>query len=406
MNMRYMGSKRKLAPVVASILKQLTSGYCVDLFCGMCSVATSLADTNPVIANDVQTSAAFMASTYIATPDGPPNVKRLNGINRYYKANLEALVERFNKDVQEEEFWLREAEIDNWEQYKTWCLSMPHVGQDPDLQKEASLLRVEPGFPYRLFTITFPNSYFGLFQCMQIDSIKYAVDQGMLHGEIDQEEAKWVITALAQALGHVSSSPGHFAAFLQVRDSESFESVRKLRRRDILSQVMVELERIEQPGDSSWRESNVVLNEDALEVIPKLASLGAECVYADPPYTGAQYSRFYHVLETLVLYDYPSSHFRGRYRPDRYMSPFCRVSEVEEAFDKLASSVASLGIPLLISYPSSGILHSTGITPKEILKKYFSSVEVLASEDQYHSTLGASKGYATISVQEFLILAR
>ena len=30
-----------------------------------------------------------------------------------------------------------------------------------------------------------------------------------------------------------------------------------------------------------------------------------DLIYIDPPYTNAHYSRFYHILETLVDYDYP-----------------------------------------------------------------------------------------------------
>jgi adenine-specific DNA-methyltransferase len=51
-------------------------------------------------------------------------------------------------------------------------------------------------------------------------------------------------------------------------------------------------------------------------------------VYADPPYCFVHYSRFYHALETLVLYDYPEIQkknnviVKGRYREDRHQSPF------------------------------------------------------------------------------------
>ena len=45
-------------------------------------------------------------------------------------------------------------------------------------------------------------------------------------------------------------------------------------------------------------------------------------IYIDPPYTNAHYSRFYHIPETLVLYDYPEIEFSGRYRTDRFQSGF------------------------------------------------------------------------------------
>jgi len=406
MNIRYMGSKRKLAPIVSEILKGLGPGYCVDLFCGMCNVAASLADTVQVIANDIQFAAYSMASTFIATPSSPPKSNIFDKIDDFFNDNFQALKKRFAEEISYEEYWLHEADVEEWSEYLRWCTSVPYVGSDSSLRHEASILRKgQDHFPYRLFSITFPNSYFGLGQCLEIDSLKYAIDRAVVAGSITLDDAKWLMTALSQALTHVASSPGHFAAFLQVRDSKTFDSVRRLRRRKVKDQVIIELDHLRAPGSSSWRSKNVVLNRDALEVVPTLQSLGEiSCIYADPPYTSAQYSRFYHVLDTLWLYDYPEVQFQGRYRSDRYMSPFCRLTKVKGAFEQLASSVSSMKTPLLLSYPSTGLLFSTGTSLENILSRYFSSVEVITVDDYSHSTLGASNGQATVKVKEFLIL--
>src|SRR5207248_996014 len=54
-----------------------------------------------------------------------------------------------------------------------------------------------------------------------------------------------------------------------------------------------------------------------------------DLIYADPPYTAQQYSRFYHIPETLVSYEVPhlqikaGRNTRGLYPIGRFKSRFC-----------------------------------------------------------------------------------
>ena len=79
-------------------------------------------------------------------------------------------------------------------------------------------------------------------------------------------------------------------------------------------------------------------------------------IYADPPYTSDHYSRYYHLYETLLLYDYPSSEATGRYRPDRFFSRYSIKTEVEAAMDRLIADCAKIGSRLVLSYPERGLL--------------------------------------------------
>ena len=88
----------------------------------------------------------------------------------------------------------------------------------------------------------------------------------------------------------------------------------------------------------------------------------ADCIYADPPYTAQQYSRFYHILETLVLYDYPdlqlhpwnsSSFTQGLYRKDRHKSIFCSKAGAPVAFEALFSIASEVTDCLVLSYSST-----------------------------------------------------
>jgi len=131
---------------------------------------------------------------------------------------------------------------------------------------------------------------------------------------------------------------------------------------------------------------------DALEFVED-ASLadGVGLIYADPPYTEDQYSRYYHVYETLYLYDYPESTGIGRYRSDRFRTEFSLASSVRAAFEQLFSGISRAEVPLVLSYPSNGLLAKKGTQPDELLSDYFTVQQVIEARLE-HSTMGASKG--------------
>jgi adenine-specific DNA-methyltransferase len=129
-------------------------------------------------------------------------------------------------------------------------------------------------------------------------------------------------------------------------------------------------------------------------------------VYADPPYSAAQYSRYYHVLETLVLYDYPESSGAGRYRGDRHQTAFSKLGSVEGAFRDVIRSVAAMDAALVLSYPSNGLLYEVGADPVQLLQDHYKVIEVLSTGTARHSTLGGAPGRAKSCVEEVIYVAK
>ena len=144
-------------------------------------------------------------------------------------------------------------------------------------------------------------------------------------------------------------------------------------------------------GMWGWRSKNEFVQSDALDLIRDLSSPQLRAIYADPPYTKDQYSRYYHVHETLYLYDFPSSIGRGRYRHNRFSSSFSSLQNVEQSFRSLFSETATAKVPIVLSYPTDGLLSQNGPTTVELAKEYFVDVRT-TSFDMTHSTMGASKG--------------
>ncbi len=101
----------------------------------------------------------------------------------------------------------------------------------------------------------------------------------------------------------------------------------------------------------------------------------------------------------MYQYDYPESAGAGRVRSDRFVSPFCLKTQVAESFASLFAAVAAHDVPLVLSYPSEGLLSTTGTTIEDIAVDHLSLKTALSFGTQ-HSTMGASKGATTKSATE------
>ena len=92
-------------------------------------------------------------------------------------------------------------------------------------------------------------------------------------------------------------------------------------------------------------------------------------VYIDPPYNSRQYSRFYHVLETLTKWDKPKL-YGVALKPDpENMSDYCRAN----AKEKFAELVRDIDAQFLVvsynnTYDSKSNSSKNKITLQEIEK--------------------------------------
>jgi len=161
-------------------------------------------------------------------------------------------------------------------------------------------------------------------------------------------------------------------------------------------------------GNVKWRASNKSYNSESLQLLDSLIEKRKEIavVYADPPYTQDHYSRYYHLLDTLVLYDYPRVTAKARYRPDRLASAFGLRSRVANALDRLVRSSYELGSDIILSYPVGGLASKVGIDIVDVVKRHYCKLDVVRAVAHQHSTMGASKGNVRSNVSEQIIMAR
>lgn len=227
------------------------------------------------------------------------------------------------------------------------------------------------GRPCRgLLSAVFAGTYLGVRQSVALDARRWAIRSLSAKGRISPWEEAALVTALLAAASVAAFSPGkHFAQPHRI-DAEknlSFHAGRVLSDRGVSVPTVVHrwidaLHERGRPGE----EEHIVMQRGVDDLCPddlRAADIGA--VYADPPYTAQQYSRFYHALDTLTLgVPKPLQVVSGRvtgglYPEGRYLSPYCSKRQTRPAFMRLASLCRSAGASLLLSYSASS-KESTG----------------------------------------------
>jgi adenine-specific DNA-methyltransferase len=373
----------------------------------MCSVAGALANTGRhAWCNDVQLYATTVARALVSSVAPPLTDSHvISYLFVSFQENMTALKDRFDVDLRVEASALAQDTYENFQQVGS---DWRHAANDPDIANEVLSLRTtSKSFPYRLVSLTYSHGYFGLRQSLELDSLKYAIDQVMQKGMITPEEAHWCLVALLQTASRIATTSGHFAQYLTIKDQSTYDIIRPYRRRSVWSVFLTALDKILPYGTYRWRSGNRVFCQESISLIGDLAEEDVlpRIIYADPPYSEAQYSRFYHVLETLVKYDYPSVKGKGRYRDDRFLTPFSKPKAVRDAFISLAENSSQLGADLVISYPSNGLLFTVGGDLTSILREYYDSVNITKIDHQ-HSTLGGRPGRKHSDVEEMIFVAR
>jgi adenine-specific DNA-methyltransferase len=396
-NITYMGTKRALAAAVSDAIGHAQSGTMLDGFSGMCSVGAAVAITRPIWNNDIQVFASEVARALFVSRDPPLSPLSYGDLHfPRFSVQRERLSRIFNDSL------AIEADLSMVSNYRVFENLRGKLARA--LSREIGRCRLRS--PH-LFTTTYSGTFFGIKQAIEIDSIVAALRDARCKSTISNDQLRWGTIGLGRALLKIANSTGHFAQYLKPKP-ETFRRYVRLRRRSGWAEWLESISTLCPIGDRTWRARNKVFNEDCLSLIPRLARNKSEVsvIYADPPYTDDQYSRFYHILETLCLYDYPTVHGAGLYRPNRFQTPFSLKAHASAALCALVEASARTGADLVLSYPANGLAMKSGIDIRALLRRHFKRVEVSRSMEHTHSTFGASKGFAQAQAIELIYLAR
>lgn len=392
----YMGAKTRLCPefiegAAADLLPE--GGTFLDLCAGTAAVARYLAPRYRVLANDVQGFSSVVARAHLEGGERWRQALEFlepeADLRRALDGNLRAL-ERLMPGALENEASLlprvihelaaRADETPASDAYRDLVaatpepliepLSEPRTKVDPRYrllgEGMPGLLRDRrrdpSAIPYALVTAYAGNVYFGLRQSITIDSLRRAIDAIPETDAFAAEKRTVYLAALVQACSVSTSGTSHFAQPRSIARDRELLAVARRRSIDIEHEFHVALDALRREwGTIPRHEGNRVFRSSADALLAPggpLEGEGVGLVYLDPPYTSDHYSRFYHLLETIVDYDYPELAMRsgaltrGRYpvATQRFRSDFCSRETVEDAFRAVIEGAHRLGANLLISY--------------------------------------------------------
>lgn len=324
--MRYMGNKKKLLPSILERIYRLAEpgSSIIDLMAGTHCIGYALKGHYRIIANDVQRYTLPIGKALLSRePLSASRDEIVKDLENTYRENLSRPVFRFLQD-------------------------------------------------------NYGDTYFSPEQCAQLDSLRYSIEQ-----VTDETKRAFYLTGLIKVACLAQSTPGHFAQFLP-KDHRRVGTLRSINIWESFLEKSTRMFIQESIDDNilrtnTWRE---FFADAEIESLTPEISL----VYIDPPYSREQYSRFYHLLETLVLYDCPTFAHKARYRDDRFKSDFCYPGRIEKEFSDMLETINNLlDCPVLLSYGSKGLLKKEQLL--DICQKYFKEVE-LTEIDYAHSTLG------------------
>lgn len=227
---------------------------------------------------------------------------------------------------------------------------------------------------YHYFEDTYSFTYFSDKQCRDIDSLRYAIEQIP-----DLHRKNLYLFALMGAMCKVQSTPGHFAQYMPSTHSR----IIPLQNMNLLE---VFYEKCDLYSDLYFSGAqNLAFNMDFHALLKDNICSQVDTIYLDSPYTQEQYSRFYHILETVVKYDCPEVNFKAKYRNDRFQSDFCYKGKVEAEFTYIFEYCQKNATNLLISYSNKGLVSVERL--QELASLYFKDVK-LQNIDYKHSTQG------------------
>jgi len=336
LHLKYMGSKKHmLKNGLGELLLESAkaSERFVDLFCGGCSVAWFVGEKTslPVVATDIQNYAVVSAKSILM---------------RTETADANFLAEQ----------WLAKAAY-HLKRNQVWTLLSTTINQEnvEELAKTSRMLCQEKKIRTGPIWAAYGGFYFSPTQALSIDYlIKYLPDK--------EEARSLCFAALLDAASKCVAAPGHTAQPFKPNDTAGKYLIEAWAR-DPFEEARKALVGLCQRHALTRGSAHIA---DAVSEAAKLNE--GDLVFVDPPYSGVQYSRFYHVYETIVNGYCGKVSGAGRYpmlqlRPQ---SHFSNVGQSGSALWKLLENLAVSKCKVVFTFPKGKC--SNGLSGDDVLE--------------------------------------
>ena len=209
------------------------------------------------------------------------------------------------------------------------------------------------------FSLSFGGKYFSKKSAKVIGAIRDNIEEN--RGNLTDKEYWIMIASLLYSADKIANTVGHYDAYFKKPSVED-------------RFIMRPVEPVDAGRVSIYREDANILAK----------RVKADVVYIDPPYNSRQYSRFYHVLETLTKWDQPKLHGVALKPEPENMSDYCRVS-AKNRFAELVNDVNAkyLVVSYNNTYDPKSKSSKNRITLREIKKILGQRGETKVFEKRY-----------------------
>lgn len=207
------------------------------------------------------------------------------------------------------------------------------------------------------------DKYFRFEDAKLIGFIREELQQEYNNGMLNEREFCILLASLLYSLDRCANTVGHYEAYIKGKE--------------IRSEFVYELiETIECNNEIE------IYREDANELAKKVV---ADVAFVDPPYNSRQYSRFYHVMETITKWDKPELVGIAMKPPEENMSNYCR-SSAPRVFAEL---IESLNVKYIVvtynnTYDSKSSSSRNKITLEQIKEILEKKGKTQVFETDYH----------------------
>lgn len=207
------------------------------------------------------------------------------------------------------------------------------------------------------------DKYFRYDDAKLIGFIREELQQEYDNTEINDREFCILLASLLYSFDRCANTVGHYEAYIkgkEIRAEFIFELIEP-----IISENEIDIHR----EDS---------NELAKHVV-------ADIAFIDPPYNSRQYSRFYHVMETITKWEKPKLAGTAMKPPEENMSNYCRNS----APKVFAELIESLNVKYIVvtynnTYDSKSSSSRNKITLEQIQEILEKKGKTQIFETDYH----------------------
>jgi len=374
---QYLGSKTRVIDAIVSECEKLyvPGEYVIDMFSGSSIVSQSFYKKGMyTIANDVLAFSSDIAACMLNIYRKEKSTDNVNAF--VHSIGLQTIPSDyylvFIPFIEQEQCLLTEHNING---LKELYHNLSQVGKSNKPTTQVEYIRNHTGCSainnIPLFANYYAGTYFGIKQALDIDYLRNKIEQEIIYNG-DLWEKNLLLTALYNTCSIIVNSAGkHFAQPISIDNAEETKitTVRFFENRanNVIEVFKTCVENIlSSTSDNIYDDKSFVLNMDICnsDFRKSIENENVSVIYADPPYTAQQYSRFYHILEVLHSYNYPKLQiFRGKYTQgiypnDKYKSPFCSRVQASKAFESIFSIAQGHRSNLMVSYSESKSKHT------------------------------------------------